>query len=75
MTIFNFYIDEKNQEAVKEKLGTLLPGHKKGLTASLIRVLLRQFVAQKDVPQELLDAVEADYLYQAGKNKRGTTKM
>lgn len=74
MTIFNFYIDEKLQEKVKEKLGKLLPGHKKGLTASLIRVLLQQFVGTEPT-KELLDAVEADYLYQSSKNKRGQSKM
>lgn len=74
MTVFNFYIDENTQKQVQEKLGELLPGHKKGLTASLIRVLLKQFVGT--IPsKELLEAIDADYQYQASKNKRGKTKM
>lgn len=74
MKVFNFYIDEQLQTDVQDKLEMLLPGHKKGLSASLIRVLLKQFNASMPT-KELLDAVEADYLYQSSKNKRGKTKM
>ena len=72
--LFNFYVDKDTKEAAQNKITELLPGHKKGLTASVIRILLQQFVNSKP-SKEFLDAVEADYQYYASKNKRGVTKL
>lgn len=72
--VFNFYIDTELKEKAQQKINELLPGHPKGLTASLIRILLLQFV-HNEPSKELLSAVEADYQYYASKNKRGVTKL
>ena len=72
--LFNFYVEKETKEAAQNKIAELLPGHKKGLTASLIRILLVQFVNSQP-SQELIKAVEADYQYYASKNKRGVTKL
>lgn len=72
--LFNFYVERKTKEAVQNKMAELLPGHKKGLTASLLRILLIQFL-HTEPSKELLEAIEADYQYYASKNKRGVTKL
>ena len=72
--LFNFYVEKEIKEAAQNKITELLPGHKKGLTASLLRILLIQFL-NSEPSQDLINAVEADYQYYAGKNKRGVTKL
>ena len=72
--LFNFYVEKETKEAAQNKIAEFLPGHKKGLTASLLRILLIQFL-NTEPSQDLINAVEADYQYYASKNKRGVTKL
>lgn len=71
-SIFNFYLDDDDKEAVKEKLLRLLGDGSKGQTASLIRVLLKQFIATPDhkVNPLLIEAIAAEYEFSLRKNKR-----
>ena len=74
MVVFNFYVNERVAEMLKEKLGKELPGHKKGLTASFLRISMIKAL-QDGISDEMLKLIEADYITQATKNKRGQTKM
>lgn len=70
--IFNFYIEPSLKAKVQEKLGRLTNDCKKGQMASLIRVLLKQFVATPDdkVNKLLIMAISAEYEFSTAKNKR-----
>lgn len=68
--LYNFYLDEDLQRAAEKKIVSLTGDQPKGQLAALIRVLLRQFVAQKEVPQLLIDALAAEYSYSTKLNKR-----
>ena len=62
----------KTKKEAIEKLVRLSGDKPKGQLASLIRVLLRQFIATPDdkVNRLLIDAVAAEYEYSAKLNKR-----
>lgn len=70
--LFNFYVEENVIEAVQSKLTRLTGDKPKGQIASLIRVLLNQFIHTPDdkVDPLLLDAIVAEYQYTQIKNKR-----
>lgn len=70
--LFNFYIEENVIEVVQSKLTRLTGDKPKGQVASLIRVLLNQFIHTPDdkVDPLLLDAIVAEYQYTQIKNKR-----
>lgn len=71
-TLFNFYLDNEVKREAQDKLTRLTNDKPKGQLASLIRVLLKQFVATPDekVNPLLLSAIEAEYEYSAKLNKR-----
>ncbi len=71
-TLFNFYLDDDVKQEAIEKLVRLSGDKPKGQLASLIRVLLRQFIATPDekVNKLLIEAVAAEYEYSAKLNKR-----
>ncbi len=73
MSLFTLYIDENTKLAVQQRLSMLVPDANKGTMASLIRVLLRDFVSLP-FDDSLLDsykeAIEEEYLYTTKKNKR-----
>lgn len=71
-TLFNFYLDDEVKQEVQDKLTRLTGDKPKGQVASLIRVLLKQFVSTSDekVNPLLIQAIEAEYEYSAKLNKR-----
>lgn len=70
--LFNFYVEENVIEVAQNKLTRLTGDKPKGQVASLIRVLLNQFIHTPDdkVDPLLLDAIVAEYQYTQIKNKR-----
>ena len=70
--LFNFYLGDDVRDSVNDKLERLIGEKPKGTLASLIRVLLKQFIATPDekVSPLLLQAIEAEYEYSAKLNKR-----
>ena len=70
--LYNFYIDPDDKEACENKLEELFGKQEKGQLASLIRILLKQFLAiPKDKMNPLLiKAIEAEYVYSQKLNKR-----
>lgn len=70
--LFNFYVEENVIDMVQNKLTRLTGDKPKGQVASLIRVLLNQFIHTPDdkVDPLLLDAIVAEYQYTQTKNKR-----
>ena len=69
-SLFNFYLDDDLKLMIQDKLSRLTGDRPKGQMAALIRVLLAQFVATKDVNPLLIEAIAAEYEYSAKKNKR-----
>lgn len=72
MKLTNFYVDEKLQQEINDKLRRLKGEENKGQFSALIRVLLKQFAATPDekVSKLLIDAVDAEYTVSAKRNKR-----
>ena len=70
--LYNFYIDETDKAMAEKKLVQLCGKQEKGQLASLIRVLLKQFLATPDdkVNPLLIEAIEAEYVYNQKLNKR-----
>lgn len=68
--LFNFYLDDDVKHQAQAKLQELCGDRSKGQLAALIRVLLKQFVATKNVNPLLIDAIAAEYEYSEKKNKR-----
>lgn len=70
--LYNFYIDEDDKKSTEDKLIALCGKQEKGQMASLIRVLIKQFLAtpDKDVNPLLIQAIEAEYVYNQKLNKR-----
>ena len=71
-SLFNFYLDHDIKEQLKVKLLELTGGAPKGQIASLIRVLLRQFLVtpNEKVNPLLIEALEVEYNYSQKLNKR-----
>jgi hypothetical protein len=70
--LFNFYVETSVLREVQEKLVRLSGDTPKGQVASLIRVLLNQFLHTPDdkVNPLLIEAISAEYQYTQLKNKR-----
>ena len=68
----NFYIEESDKQECINKLNRLKGVENKGQFASLLRVLIKQFIATPDdkINPTLLAAVEAEYTYSQTLNKR-----
>ncbi len=71
-SLFNFYLDENVKKDAIAKLERVVGSKQKGQLASLIRVMLKQFVATPDdkVSRELIAAIDAEYEYCTKLNKR-----
>lgn len=70
--LFNFYLEDCDKINATEKLNRLLGEQAKGQLASLLRVMLKQFLYTPDdkVSKDLLEAISAEYTYSTIKNKR-----
>lgn len=70
--LFNFYLEDNDKINATEKLNRLLGEQAKGQLASLLRVMLKQFLYTPDdkVSKDLLEAISAEYTYSTIKNKR-----
>ena len=70
--LYNFYLDDDLKKNVNEKLDRLVGDTEKGKLSALIRTLLKQFNATPDdkVNPLLIEAIGAEYMYNATKNKR-----
>ena len=70
--LFNFYLEDNDKTKATEKLNRLLGEQAKGQLASLLRVMLKQFLYTPDdkVSKDLLEAISAEYTYSTIKNKR-----
>lgn len=70
--LFNFYVETSVLREVQEKLVRLSGDTPKGQVASLIRVLLNQFLHTPDdkVNPLLIEAISSEYQYTQLKNKR-----
>lgn len=71
-SLFNFYLDDEVKQQAIDKLDRLCDDRSKGQLASLLRVLIHQFVRTPDekVNPLLLDAIASEYEYSQKKNKR-----
>ena len=71
-SLFNFYLDDDLKQQAMEKLVRLKGEQQKGQFASLLRIMIKQFVATPDekVNPLLLDAIDAEYEYSTKLNKR-----
>lgn len=71
-SLFNFYLDDNDKEKAIEKLTKLCGKKEKGQLASLLRVLIKQFIATPDekVNPLLIESIEAEYEYSKTLNKR-----
>lgn len=72
-SLFNFYLDDCDKDNAIKKLARLSKGiRNKGALASLLRVLVKQFIATPDalVNPLLIEAIDAEYEYSEKKNKR-----
>lgn len=72
MKLTNFYVDEKLQQEVNEKIVRLKGEENKGQFSALIRVMLKMFVATPDekVNKLLVEALDAEYTVSTKRNKR-----
>lgn len=70
--LFNFYLEDCDKNAAIDKLKRLKGGTTKGQLASLLRVMLKQFLLTPDaqISKDLLEAIDAEYTYSQLKNKR-----
>ena len=70
--LFNFYLEDCDKINATEKLNRLLGEQAKGQLASLLRVMLKQFLYTPDdkISKDLLEAVSEEYTYSTIKNKR-----
>lgn len=73
-SLFNFYLDDGDKKLATEKLVRLTGESSKGQLASLIRVLLKQFIATPDekVNRLLIQAIAAEYEFTLRRNKRSS---
>ena len=71
-TLFNFYLDDDVKEQAIAKLSRLSGDQPKGQLASLLRVMLKQFVMTPDekVNPLLIDSIAAEYEFSTKCNKR-----
>ena len=71
-SLFNFYLDDEQKEKAIAKLARMCGSKSKGQLASLLRILLAQFVATPDEKTNplLIEAIDAEYTYSQTLNKR-----
>ena len=71
-SLFNFYLDDDLKKDAINKINRLAGGKPKGQLASLLRILLRQFVMTPDekINPLVVEALDAEYEYSQTKNKR-----
>lgn len=71
-SLFNFYLDENDKRAAIEKLNRVNGECNKGQLASLLRVMIKMFIATPDekLNSTMMEAVMAEYEYTAKLNKR-----
>lgn len=71
-SLFNFYLDDEVKEKAQLKLLRMCGTQSKGQLASLLRILIAQFVATPDEKTNplLIEAIEAEYTYSQTRNKR-----
>lgn len=71
-SLFNFYFDDDDKENAINKLIRICGKKEKGQLASLLRVLIKQFIATPDekVNPLLIQSIEAEYEYSKTLNKR-----
>ena len=71
--LFNFYLDEDIKTRCIDKLERSMGKKEKGAFASLIRVLLKQFLLyDNNISKDIIDKVNDEYAYSQIKNKRST---
>lgn len=68
--LFNFYLDDNMKEAATAKLEALMGKTEKGALASLIRVMLRNFLMNNDVDMSLITEVAEEYEYSQRRKTR-----
>lgn len=70
--LFNFYLEDSDKKAAIEKLKRLKGDNSKGQLAAYLRVMIKLFIATPDekVNKDILEAVDAEYVYNTYKNKR-----
>ena len=68
----NFYIEENDKIVATEKIERLCGKQSKGQFASLMRVMVKQFIATPDdkINPLLLEAIKTEYVYSQSLNKR-----
>ena len=73
-SLFNFYLDEETKRQASTKITELCGVQNKGQLASLIRVLLKDFIECDNQAQLINIAVrvEKEYAYTTKKNKRSS---
>lgn len=71
-SLFNFYLDDNDKQNAIDKLERLAGGKSKGQFASFLRVVVKLFNATPDekVNKDLIEAINAEYIYSATSNKR-----
>ena len=71
-SLFNFYLDDDVKQQSIDKLERICGKQEKGLLASLLRVMLNQFVNTPDekINPLLIDSIKSEYMYSQKKNKR-----
>lgn len=71
-SLFNFYLEDSDKKQAAAKLERLAGETNKGQLASLLRVLLKLFIATPDdrVDKDLIEALYSEYTYSQSKNKR-----
>ena len=70
--LFNFYLEDSDKKAAMEKLKRLKGDNSKGQLAADLRVMIKLFIATPDekVNKDILEAEDAEYVYNTYKNKR-----
>jgi len=68
--LFNFYLEDEIKEKVTAKLTKEIGHTEKGALASLIRVMLYDYLATEEVNPGLIKRVMDEYIYTQTKNKR-----
>lgn len=73
-SLFNFYLDDSDKQKAIDKIVRLSGDRPKGQLASLLRVLLKVFIATPDDKTDplLIEAIAAEYEYSAKMNKRSS---
>lgn len=73
-SLFNFYLEDADKEALTTKLARLSGEQPKGQIAALLRVFIKLFLATPDekISKQLIEALAAEYEYSQTRNKRSS---